>query len=346
MPCGTAREAYGFELKPDGDAAAAIESLFVPSRDFKRRNLLYCDHVIHVLHLEALLFSRKKRDPDTAWLTHLVDTHVVGWIRIDVSWNRGDFLGSDGAPAPFFTKVKIRPEQLQVGDHIRIFAHPAYDNATIDGYWRLENALVVDLEPLRVQGHGINPLFPEHPQPRIRSMERQMLKLFNLSLERRRADVERLLASGSGADTIDFGRAGAQLAAVKPPGTSQYVGWAQKADRWLVWQYTGSVSPALLPFLGGFIADPEENDIAQDAARRAEAKRRHRIEYDPANGLGYFPLWEPYQHVDGTPVRDANGKIEVVHPVIVTSDMVAAWSWFFPLDPEDVDRTWAIRPTE
>ena len=82
---------YGFELKPDGDAAAAIESLFVPSRDFKRRNLLYCDHVIHIL-ISKRSCSRGRSQPDTAWLTHLVDTHVVGWIRIDVSWNREELF--------------------------------------------------------------------------------------------------------------------------------------------------------------------------------------------------------------------------------------------------------------
>ena len=48
-------------VSPPGDPFDAIKKLFSSSEDFKQRNHLMCDHVIHLLHLEALLFATEKR---------------------------------------------------------------------------------------------------------------------------------------------------------------------------------------------------------------------------------------------------------------------------------------------
>jgi len=169
-------------------AVAAIEGMFTPSPDYLKRNLLFCDHTIHALHLEALVFARRKRGAPTTWLDAEMATKPARWLRINVPfWDGERFLAGQAEPA-HFEYLQVREADLQVGDHLIVYNHPAYDNATIAGVWRLENAVVVQTHPgLRMQGHGSR-VYTKG------GMWRTMVYLFNAELERRRADVEGLAA--------------------------------------------------------------------------------------------------------------------------------------------------------
>jgi hypothetical protein len=142
----------------------AVRELFKPTKDFLQRNLMYCDHTIHALHIEALIFSEMKRRAatDTAWFDNLATTKGQGWLRLSypmaasgsIPNSLGKYLVGSGEPA-FFEHVRVRPQDLQVGDHLIVYNHPAYEFTTLHGAWRLENAIVVQTTPeLRVQGHG------------------------------------------------------------------------------------------------------------------------------------------------------------------------------------------------
>jgi hypothetical protein len=167
------------------DAVAAIEKLFTPSDDYRQRNLLFCDQTIHALHLEALVFSMQKRQADRTWLDTERQAKPPGWLRLFVpfTFSGPPFLAGVREPAHFEAK-EVRVADLQPGDHVVIYNHPAYDHATSSGVWRLENAVVVQTFPeLRMQGHGSN----------IRDkagMWQDMVDLFNKELNRRRADVD------------------------------------------------------------------------------------------------------------------------------------------------------------
>jgi hypothetical protein len=167
------------------DAVSAINALFTQETDYKQRNLFYCDHTIHALHLEALVFSRAKRGQAAAWL----DTELSGkgphWLRLFVPMESTSlqFLASIGTPSHFAYDKNVHPGDLQIGDHLIIFNHPAYTGATATGVWRLENAVVVQTVPsLLMQGHG-STIYD------LAYAKQRMLQLFNNEVAGRRANV-------------------------------------------------------------------------------------------------------------------------------------------------------------
>lgn len=199
------RDEYRLDYVSDGgkNPVEAVQGMFEASADYQSRNLLYCDHTIHALHLEALVFSRTKRGEGSAWLEKEVTTQGKGWLRLFVPFgskgDNGRFLA--GAADPFlFEHVTVRESDLQVGDHVIVYNHPAYANATLSGVWRLENAVVVQTSPrLLLQGHGSRLL--TKPQ-----MWEEMIGLFNQELTLRRADIERLArvrSFGTNTVTVD-----------------------------------------------------------------------------------------------------------------------------------------------
>jgi hypothetical protein len=164
---------------------SAIEGLFTPSTDYLQRNLIFCDHTIHALHLEALVFSRRKRGLPPGWLGAERAGKPAGWVRLYVPFARDRFLASLTEPV-HFESSPVREADLQPGDHVIVFNHPAYQHSTVAGVWRLENAVVVQSHPsLQMQGHGSRVYTKA-------GMWRTMIKLFNAELERRRADVDGL----------------------------------------------------------------------------------------------------------------------------------------------------------
>jgi hypothetical protein len=190
-------------------AIDAINGLFTPSTDFLKRNLMYCDHTIHALHLESLVFAESKRQTtagDTAWLDGVVATKPRGWLRLHVPLvspgtqqaTQGQFLAGNGEPT-FFQHITLRPDELHVGDHLIIYNHPAYEYTTLHGVWRLENAIVVQTTPtLLVQGHGSAIMD-------IPSAKAVMLGLFRKALDNCRAALRPLAsvtANGSTPKTV------------------------------------------------------------------------------------------------------------------------------------------------
>ena len=159
------KRAREFFLKQPGDPMPAVRDLFTPSKRFDKRNFLMCDHVIDVLHLEALARVKSKRDSNTTWFKAITDVESDGWLRIihpslvdDVPGGVA-FLVGEREPR-FFERKKIPVGEPEVGDHVIVYNHPAYDKVkeAVD-VWRLENALVVATSPrLMLQGHGTNPL--------------------------------------------------------------------------------------------------------------------------------------------------------------------------------------------
>jgi hypothetical protein len=186
--------------KPKG--VEAINGLFAVSTDYLSRNLLYCDHTIHALHLEALVFAESKRRAagDTAWLDGLVASKGPGWLCIfhplvspgGLQPDGGKYLVGSGEPS-FFEHVSVRANDLQVGDHLIIYNHPAYEFTTFHGAWRLENAVVVQTVPdLLLQGHGTGLMT-------MNDAKAAMLKYFRTALENCRAALRPLAAvSGPG----------------------------------------------------------------------------------------------------------------------------------------------------
>jgi hypothetical protein len=204
-------ENYALEFTPQDPAKPkavdAIAELFTRSPDFLKRNLMYCDHTIHALHLEALVFAESKRRAagDTAWLDGVVATKPAGWLRLHhplvspgaLQPSGGKFLAGSGEP-DFFHHLNVRPSELQVGDHLIVYNHPAYEHTTLHGAWRLENAVVVQTTPtLLVQGHG-------SPIMSIATAKAHMLKLFLGALESCRAALRPLakVAASTGTNSV------------------------------------------------------------------------------------------------------------------------------------------------
>jgi hypothetical protein len=183
--------------RPGVAAVSAIQQLFQPSTDFLARNLMYCDHTIHALHLEALVFAMTKRGRGTQWLDDEITAKGDRWLRIHFQFENPERFLAGSSETLFFEHVSVRQGDLQVGDHLIVYNHPAYAKATVSGVWKLENAVVVQTFPdLLLQGHGT-------VQHTLGGMWEVMIDYFHKELDRRRADVERLArVQGFGQNTL------------------------------------------------------------------------------------------------------------------------------------------------
>jgi hypothetical protein len=143
-----------------------------------------------------------KRGLGSGWLTSEVTKQGARWLRIHVPLgNEGKFLAGDDPL--FFEHATVKRADLQVGDHLIVYNHPAYAKATVGGVWKLENAVVVQTSPdLLMQGHG-SPLRDQG------GMWNEMIGLFTAELAQRRVDVEGLAKVqrfGTGTVTVDTAR--------------------------------------------------------------------------------------------------------------------------------------------
>jgi len=167
------------------NAVTAVQKLFEPSSDFLARNLMMCDHTIHALHLEALVFAMTKRGRGSAWLDAEVAANGARWLRVHVPFGKPERYLAGPGESLFFEHVSVRQGDLQVGDHLIVYNHPAYA-ATTAGVWRLENAVVVQTFPeLLMQGHGSAVLNQG-------AMWKAMIKYFRDELAEHRAAVDGL----------------------------------------------------------------------------------------------------------------------------------------------------------
>ncbi len=319
-----------------GTAVDAVDNVFTASTDFKKRNLLACDHVLHLLHIESLLHARRKRDPSTTWFQTLAArTAPADWLRIYTPWSKAEFLAGEGEPQ-FLEHIRIPMAELQIGDHLIVYNHPVYDRLTTTGVFRLENALVVQVYPkLLLQGHGILPKAPG-------ALKSTMLGLANAYLDGARKQVEQNMAgkSATGYPTIPLDGTGELVRRVEPH-ASTYSQPNLKADWWVHWRTSG---------------DKGESILCEGGSQKAIDKRtavweQQKVEFVPswmvsaASGKpwgGFFPLWEPKQGKNG-PVK-TGGKISAINPVKLTEPMVSGWTWYIPDDPKQRDMADVIRP--
>ena len=319
-----------------GSAVDAVDNLFTPSTDFKKRNLLACDHVLLLLQIEALLHARRKRDPSTTWFQTLAARATpADWLRIYTPWWEGQYLGSEAEPQ-FFEHVRIPAADLQVGDHLIIYNHPVYDRLTTTGVFRLENSLVVQVYPkLLVQGHGILPQAPN-------ALKTHMLGLANKYIDGARKLVELNMgaASPTGYPTIPLDGTGELVRRVEPQ-SSTYSQQNRKADWWVHWKTSPDKGERLIC----------ESTSQNAADKRTAAWEQQKVDFVPSWSVsaastkpwgGFFPLWEPKLGKNG-PVK-SGGKISAINPVKLTDPMVSGWTWYIPNDPKERDMADVIRP--
>jgi hypothetical protein len=320
---------YAFFFKKGSEhPVIAVVDLLEPEDDFRNRNLLMCDQVIHSLHLEALVRVKSKIE-GVGWFKTLIDGESDGWLRIDAPNQSGvpRFLVGDDETR-FFERKKIDVADLQVGDHVIVFNHPAYDKAkgSVDA-WRLENAVVVTTQPrVLLQGHGTNPLplTSSRPSPvkgegREDSMRLNMLTRFNRKLNEFRAAVVAENKKTLPRTVIDDFDSDGEL--VQRTDTGPYSGYDQG-------QFRGDVRPLARWWLR-WTQDYETGEpvIAADADWARWVWETQKVEL--TNGLGYFPLWEPSLDKAKSPIRDSEGLIKRIHPVYVSQQMAPGWTWYY-----------------
>lgn len=170
-PDWTGKPAYGRFLRPAaaGSPAQAIGRLFTPSDDWWQRSWLFCDHVIAALQIEGACFALRRRNGNDTAFNALPARANPSYVMLTPSLGTDslpDFgaMMNDIANDPCFEKLFLFEDDLQVGDHLIMWNNFLYGMIS-NGEWRLENALVteVDSDPisgafnrgkLAMQGHG------------------------------------------------------------------------------------------------------------------------------------------------------------------------------------------------
>jgi hypothetical protein len=215
----------------------------------------------------------------------------------------------------FFEHIEIRESELQVGDHVRVWNHPAYEKMTVEGAWRLENAIVVQTIPkLILQGHGLPPLGLEQ-------MKVRMIDLFNHALVPLQNKVKRLANSIKDDQPTD---GDGMLTRRFTDTESRFAPEVRYADWWLRWVPT----------------EQNELAVAFEPDLRLKAQKVQKIDYVPDKVknviVGLFPLWVPSK-----PVPD-HGKIRKVDPLIINTEAIEPWAKV--MDPSKKDLVKVIRP--
>lgn len=160
-----------FRLIGQGHKATdVLDALFTPHLSWMGRKWLFCDHVISALHLEALLFAKRRRDPAgadqkfNALMSAPTGPISIGGFldRVGASNAYGRLLSM--ANDPHFENTAIDEADLQVGDHVVVYNSKVF-GALSPSEWILENAVVIDVDSdhstggiveraLVLQGHG------------------------------------------------------------------------------------------------------------------------------------------------------------------------------------------------
>lgn len=132
------------------DVEEAIEALFIPQPYSDARNRLLCDHVIHALHLEALLFVKKKHNKKTRDLYALAGKKYVAiassWFDDLTNGRTPDTLDGEKIPK-FFQAVNVEERDLQPGDQVKIWNHPVFIHVLGEDFRVNENVIVVQTDP-------------------------------------------------------------------------------------------------------------------------------------------------------------------------------------------------------
>ncbi|MCP4308890.1 MAG: hypothetical protein GY788_29260 [bacterium] len=189
----------------------AIASLFLRYPNALERNLLDCQHVSALLHYDSLLV------PD--------DAPLIDALKETIAWNPECFtlcsvleepIGNKTAVSDsangLFEVATVPEDDLQVGDHVFIQNHPAYNALVPEGAWQGEHSIVVDRwgpatdsrprlsvrDRPRYQGHGTE-------ASTLLDMTKGMLDEFDLWLKRARIRVAEEMARNVDIDALYFG---------------------------------------------------------------------------------------------------------------------------------------------
>jgi hypothetical protein len=171
-------------LKPGigNTASIVIDRMFTPALDWWGRSWLFCDHVVSLLHLEALLFGLRRRDPahgednfnalvdfipgkdGFVSIGNFIATGGVRKLERLMAMESPDVNSTLGAD-PYFENGPINENDLQIGDHL-IFYNSHIFNLISASEWSLENSVVIDVDSdpatpggtfrnrMMMQGHG------------------------------------------------------------------------------------------------------------------------------------------------------------------------------------------------
>jgi hypothetical protein len=136
--------------------AGALDALYTAAANLWDRSWMYCDHVVSSLHLTALLLAQRRRTGGDAAFNTIVTSNPPGYVQLTavVGGSGGHHLMM-GEPDPAFQSSQVAPADFQIGDQL-IFWNSILYPLVSTGEWRLENALIVDVEsaPAAITGHG------------------------------------------------------------------------------------------------------------------------------------------------------------------------------------------------
>jgi hypothetical protein len=143
--------AYFRLIDQNSKATDVLDAMFKPETNWTTRNWLFCDHVISALHLEALLFAWRRRDPSNAdqKFNALMGAptgplSIGGFLdRVGASNAYGRLLSM--ANDPHFENIAIDESDLQVGDHVVVYNSKVF-GALSPSEWVLENSVVIDVD--------------------------------------------------------------------------------------------------------------------------------------------------------------------------------------------------------
>lgn len=264
------------------DPTAAIKAIF-EAKEVGGRAVMtmhYCDHVITIIQLEALVESLE-RTHNPEQLAQYEDRIgiITGWMP----YNAGR-IGSGVAGDPFFERKRVRIDELVPGDYFQVKNHPAYQAFAIEGdVWGLENALLTCIKDIavpgsfEVQGHGLGPLSFRQMQAHLVNMvcegvtaaqdavveERALDKALSEDNKRQPFVLAKLAKYGAHGDEypirVEF------RSALRPQGAGAF------AARWLS-EGVGKVTEAELQILfTKKYRKPYQLDPAPDTTMRPEA---------------------------------------------------------------------------
>jgi hypothetical protein len=162
-----------------GTAADVLDHMFTANppdkwEDWWGRTWMWCDHVLAAIHLDALLLAKRRRDGNANAFNNIVssppspDYVLIGAVvGVGKAADRDKLMADD--KDPFFDNVAVNVNDLQIGDHL-IFWNSFIYRLISTGDWRLENALVMEIDSdpkggirvagkppsfqLNLQGHG------------------------------------------------------------------------------------------------------------------------------------------------------------------------------------------------
>jgi hypothetical protein len=270
------RSLYRLRIQPVAPTTKAqvIDLVFRSHVDWWERTWIWCDHTIAALHLESLLHAIRRRTGSDAEFNTIGAAKPPGYMSFDavVDGHGSDEFLTDSGDTRYFENLTVDLADLQVGDHLIFWNSPLY-GVLSDGDWRLENALIMDVDSdpgaatvnvdgLVMQGHGTGEKIYARFQREIAGHLKEPFQA-----------AQHAAASTSGSAPVAFRRV--RLVKWAPYDTFSAPGawWIElPASTW------GSVSDALAAV---------RKSVARDPAPAAGYVP------PPRSDAVYFPLWEP-----------------------------------------------------